>query len=157
MREAITTNRQLEIEDRQDAFKIMTSFLLSGLKTKDDDRTKLMIAIRNIMKSTEGERKEAVNKYHAFHDFDLFITTLIPIYNRILYDAYAPYWLSHCMPVNDCDAVVDFTYYNDLIDMYWAAPWQEWKRKDKWEVMLLLPPTKGLISLQRQKDEQSHQ
>jgi hypothetical protein len=65
---------------------------------------------------------------------------------------YSPYWLKHCHPVSERDDDAGFTYYNDLIDMYWVGKWQEWKRKDKWEVMIMLPPTKGLVLLQYREE-----
>jgi hypothetical protein len=36
--------------------------------------------------------------------------------------------------------------------MYWVGKWQEWKRKDKWEVTIMLPPTKGLVLLQYREE-----
>ena len=116
---------------RENVNRIMESFLLSGLKTKEDDSAELMESIRSIIARTKNERREAVRKYRDSHVLEAFLTDLIPVYNLILYEAYAPYWLLHCKPDKESDDVVDFTYYNDLIDMYWAAPWQEWKRKNR--------------------------
>lgn len=128
---------------------IMKSFLLGGLRVKEDDCGDLATAVQKIIASTADIRKAAVKEFLSTGDMDSFLLSLMPVHNRIFYDAYAPYWLSHCKPVTDRDSEVEFTFYNDIIDMFWAAKWQEWKKKGEWCVTIMLPPTKGLIALQR--------
>ena len=36
---------------------------------------------------------------------------------------------------------IHYTYYNDIIDMFWVPEWWQWKRKEKLEVTIMLPPT----------------
>ena len=95
---------------------------------------------------------EAAETYRNTLNMDALFFALLPIRNKIRYEAYAPYWLSHCKPVDERDSETGFTYYNDLVDMYWAWQWQEWKKKDKWCVAIMLPPTKGLIELSYRED-----
>ena len=128
---------------------IMKSFLLGGLKVQEGDSCDLLLAVRQIIASTADIRRSAVKEFLSTGDMDSFLLSLIPVHDCIFYDAYAPYWLRHCKPVTDSDDEVEFTFYNDLIDMYWAAKWQEWKKKGEWCVTIMLPPTKGLIALQR--------
>ena len=47
-----------------------------------------------------------------------------------------------CCDNKGCDNEdIHYTYYNDIIDMYWVPEWQQWKRKEKLEVTIMLPPT----------------
>ena len=133
----------------KEANDLMKSFLLGGLRVKEDDSGSLVSEVQKIFELTVEERREAVRGYLTTQDMDAFIAALLPIQKSIFYDAYGPYWLSHCHPVVDSDDVVEFTFYNDLIDMFWAAKWQEWKKKGEWCVTIMLPPTKGLMALQR--------
>ena len=134
-------------QTKEKAVEIAKSFLLSGMRVKKDDIGELVRVIQGILDAEKKSIREAIKEFMSTGDMDSFLLSLLPVHYRIIYEAYAPYWLSHCQPVEDRDSEVEFTYYNDLIDMYWAAAWQEWKTRDKWEVTIMLPPTKGLMAL----------
>ena len=108
-------------ERLKQANDIMKSFLLGGLRVKEDDCEELIAEVKRIVASTGEQRREAVKGYLSNQDTDAFLMALLPIHNRIFYDAYSAYWLQHCHPVIDSDDEVEFTFYNDLIDMFWAA------------------------------------
>ena len=136
---------QMEKPGREQAVEMAKSFLLGGLRIREDDSRELVSTTQQII---DGEKKQislAVKEFMSTGDTDSFLLSLLPIHYRILYKAYAPYWLSHCKPVEDADSEVEFTYYNDLIDMYWAGAWGEWKTKGRLQVSVMLPPTKGLM------------
>ena len=130
---------------KEQAIDTARSFLLSGLRIRTDDSGELVSAVQRIMDSEKKSISKAVKEFMSNADMDSFLLSLLPVHYRIIYEAYAPYWLSHCQPVEDGDSEVEFTYYNDLIDMYWAGAWNEWKRKGEWCVTIMLPPTKGLM------------
>ena len=131
------------------------AFLFSGMPTAGDEDPELhetVDEIRLILNAHMNGIRAAVKRYLDDDDQDAFFLSLLPVHLRIWYEAYSPYWLKYCHPVSECDDDAGFTYYNDLIDMYWVGKWQEWKRKDKWEVMIMLPPTKGLVLLQYREE-----
>lgn len=136
--------------DLKEANNYAKEFLLVGTKIKCGDCSTLLKttidSINHILEVNKKTIKEAVADYSRDDDVDAFMLALFPIHYRILYEAYAPYWLSHCKPVDDRDSEAEFTYYNDLIDMYWAWKWQEWKHKGEYGVAVMLPPTKGLMA-----------
>ena len=116
------------------------------------DQDTVQGSIRIILMQHRNKVKAAVKGYLDDGDQDAFFFFFFPVHLKIRYEAYAPYWLQHCHPVSDYDDAAEFTYYNDLIDMYWVGEWQEWKRKEKWEVTIMLPPTKGLILLKYREE-----
>ena len=132
------TNKDLAVD-------MAKSFLLSGLRIKDSDSGGLIADVQRIIDGSRKQISRAVKEFMSDADTDSFLLSLLPVHYRILYEAYAPYWLSHCKPVTDRDQDAEFTYYNDLIDMYWAAGWDEWKTKGRLQVTVMLPPTKGLM------------
>ena len=98
--------------------------------------------------------RAAAKDYMETGDDDKLRLFLLPFHHMIRYEAYSPYWLKHSIPVPD----PDYTFYNDLIDMYWAWKEQEWisllnpGRSASWKTRFALPPTKGLI-LHQYKEE----
>ena len=130
---------------KEQAVDMAGSFLLGGLRVKADDSGGLVGIIQRIIDDEKKSISKAIKEFMSTEDLDSFLLSLLPVHCRILYEAYAPYWLSHCKPVDDRDRDAEFTYYNDLIDMYWAGAWSEWKRKGEWCVTIMLPPTKGLM------------
>ena len=136
-------------------------YLLMGTRVKAGDESDLLKAtvdsVNRILKENMKTIKAAEAAYVESDDIDAFTLALLPIHYRILYEAYAPYWLEHCIPVTDHDDDAEFTYYNDLIDMYWAWKWQEWKKKGEWCVTIMLPPTRGLMNFAYQEEKRSLQ
>ena len=148
---------------QKEACKMARAFLFSGMPGIESigfagaagygtDQDTVQGSIRIILMQHRNKVKAAVKGYLDDGDQDAFFLALFPVHLKIRYEAYAPYWLQHCHPVSDYDDAAEFTYYNDLIDMYWVGEWQEWKRKEKWEVTIMLPPTKGLILLKYREE-----
>lgn len=105
----------------------------------------LIEAIKNILDTHMLAIRKAAEEYAATEDLDALILSLLPVHNLIWYEAYAPYWLLHCKPLDPLDP--DYTYYNDLIDMYWLWKHQLWSKKEETCCTIMLPPTKGLVAL----------
>jgi hypothetical protein len=140
---------------RKEADELAETFLFSGMPvagSEDPELGETVDAIRIILNHHMNEIRAAVKRYLNDGDQDAFFLSLLPVHLKIWYEAYVPYWLKHCHQVSDRDDEAEFTYYNDLIDMHWVGKWQEWKRKGKWEVTIMLPPTKGLVLLQYRED-----
>lgn len=131
-------------------------FLLMGMRIRQDDGGDVIRRIQKIVdedKSKEAVR-DAVRIRLSTDDVDAFLLALCPLHNRIFYEGYGPYWLKHCQLVDDRDDETEFSFYNDLIDMYWTGAWQEWKRKGKWEVTIMLPPTAGLLQMAYREEKE---
>lgn len=127
---------------------LVMRFLFTGMpvssEEKDSPATDSVVdAIRIIFDKHMSDIRAAAKKYEESKDLEALTYDLLPVRNKILYEAYAPYWLLHCRPVKDH---ARFTYYNDLIDMYWAWMRQAWMSKDG-GTTVMLPPTGGLIAL----------
>ena len=137
---------------RKEAKELAEAFLFSGMPVaggeEDSVLEEVIDAIELILNAHRTDIKATIQRYLENGDQDAFFLSLLPVHLELWYEAYALYWLKHCRPVTDHDDEAEFTFYNDLIDMYWVGKWQEWKRKDKWEVTIKLPPTKGLVLLQ---------
>lgn len=147
----------MKTKAKTDVDEMVKSYLLSSMPISEKDAdgpvAKAVIdSIRVIFDSHMAEIKQAAKEYELTEDAEALAISLLPIRTQIWYEAYGPYWLYHCKPVEVSDSETEFTYYNDLIDMYWAWRWQEWKKKDEWCVTIMLPPTKGLLWHQYQEE-----
>ena len=143
--------------ERHDVNDVIRSFLFSGMPiAKGEENSEMVNAVvessRIIFDRHKADITAAAREYRENNDLDELLTSLLPAQREIWYVAYAPYWLRHCRPVIDHDDATEFTYYNDLIDMYWAWKWQEWKKKGEWCVTIMLPPTKGMIDFEYQRE-----
>ena len=154
-------------------------FLFTGMPVSSEEKDSPAIdsvvdAIRIIFDKHMSDIRAAAKKYEESKDLETLTYDLLPVRNKILYEAYAPYWLLHCRQIELAesagynrqsgsssltghptrmyrkaaprDSVSEFTYYNDLIDMYWAWKRQAWMSEDG-GTTVMLPPTGGLIAL----------
>lgn len=129
--------------------KLVKDFLFSGMPIAKEDEdgaalNPVVDAIKDIFDKHMPEIRIAAEEYATTEDLDALILSLLPVHNLIWYEAYGPYWLSHCKPVSDDP---DYTFFNDLIDMYWHWKHQVWSKKEETCVTIMLPPTKGLLAL----------
>lgn len=145
-------------ELRSLARPVMNGFLFAGIRisNKDKDTTgkEMLENVKAIFNGDEGRRvqQDAFDNLFEFRDIEAFLLPLCFLATKIFYEGYGSYWLSHCRPVSVRDNDTEFTYYNDIISMYWSGEWQEWKTKGKYEVTIMLPPTSGLM-MAAYKDE----
>ena len=118
------------------------SYLFSGVRVAkgDEDAVEHIRAVLAENEIRDAER-DALAVLFSCYDFDRYLLSLTPLALKIFHLGYGPYWAGHCRKVADRDSEAEFTYYNDLIDMYWVPAWSEWKKRNKWEVTIMLPPT----------------
>ncbi len=140
--------------------ELAMAYLFSGMPISKQDEESLIV--KSVVEGVKGifdvympDIRRAAKRYLDDEDQDAFFIALLPVHNKIWYEAYSPYWLLHCKPVTDRDTETEFTYYNDLIDMYWAWKWQEWKKKGEYAVTIMFPPTKGLVALAYREAQES--
>ena len=81
-------------------------------------------------------------EYDLKKALDIVADKIIP---RIWLEAYADYWLSHCIRRNGCPI------YNDLIKMEWDDKLQLWVGPDKASWTLMLPPTRDLMDAEKER------
>ncbi len=144
---------------------MVLSILLSEMIVAESDNTspEVMSFVKDgtaIINDHKPLIHAAAKQYMVTGDEEKLRLFLLPFHHMIRYEAYSPYWLKHCTAVSD----PDYTFYNDLIDMYWAWKEQEWKNPQNpenvhssqaWKTRFALPPTKGLILL-RYKEVMRH-
>lgn len=157
--------KKLKHEIAKDATVVMNEFLVSGCRPmkrdKDSANWKGFIRaadgfIAEWVKA--GGNKDASKVLFKTYDIDAFLEALLPIHYKIWYEAYGPYWLSHCTPTFESE----YTFTNDIIGMEWWAENSEWmsvkmvdgkKEPDLqkgWTIML--PPTQELLDKAYKED-----
>lgn len=134
---------------------LVMSFLFTGMPVSSKDADSPAVdavvdAVRVIFDKHISGIRVAIQKHEESKDMEALTYDLLPVRNKLLYEAYAPYWLTHCRLVKNHHNERWFTYYNDLIDMYWAWKRQAWMSKDGCSTVML-PPTRGLITLAYQE------
>ena len=158
---------------KDQAVEIARSFLFGGMRlrrgSRDDAETDdvkvILKRARRIIHEEQGTIKPAFKAFRSDGDLDAFLSSLCKVHTRIFYEAYGDYWLKHCIPIRelagekrvDRDADAEFTFYNDIIDMYWVGKWQEWKKNGEWCVTIMLPPTAGLMRAAYRKEMKCYQ
>ena len=134
------------------ANQVARDFLLMGIRIRKDDGDEAVERIKAIIVKENGNLKKAMKALLATYSMDKFFAALLPSQTRIFYEGYGPYLARHCVPVKDGDGDARFSYYNDIIDMYWAEEWSEWKRKGEWCVTIMLPPVMEMIRKRYQEE-----
>ena len=133
-----TLKRQI----RSGALAFGRDFIFLGVQVEENDLF-AMERIRSVLSENEmaDAERAALAVLFECYDFDAYLLELMPVYLKLYYLGYGPYWAKHCKKIKDSDDVAQFSHYNDLIGMYWVPEWHEWKTKGKWEVTVKLPPT----------------
>lgn len=149
---------KLKQEIADDATEVMKSFVTLGMRLAKGDKGSE--DWRNVIKATErlfnewaeqGKLKEASKILFTTYDIDKFLEALCPIHSTVWHLAYGGHWLKHITETGE----QEYTYYNDILDMYWWKEHHEWaatkiengKRVTDYYggVTIMLPPTKELI------------
>lgn len=156
---------KLKKEIAADATELMHQFIMSGCRMVDRDKEtadwKAMIRkVEEIMKNfrESGESKKVSKVLFTTYSLDKFFEALLPVHNKVWYEAYGPYWLTHCTPTFEDE----FTFTNDIIGMEWWDQHNEWaavkivdgKKECDYQkgVTIMLPPTRELLDGAYQKD-----
>ena len=135
------------------ALKLGREYLFSGVRIAKGDKD-AVVRVRAVLSENEigDAERDALAVLFSCYDFEQYLLILTPLADNIFYLGYGPYWTEHCRQVDDRDSAAVFSHYNDLIDMFWVPEWSEWKKKDKWEVTVMLPPTMDEIKKVYEKE-----
>lgn len=131
--------------------ELVPQFLFCGIRFvqgDDMDASHMGSEFAKIVKEEKdkGVLKKAITVLYEEYDFDKALCVLSNMRNRIVYEAYAPYWLSKCKEVS----VPGFTHYNEIVDMYYEASTHMWKNNQG--MALLFPPTKELMDAEKAQE-----
>lgn len=128
-----------------DATNAMHDFLIGGVQILKEDREGMEMFSKTLEKilaeDAEAVSKEAGRVLFTTYDVEKFLEAMIPLRNRIWYEAYGPVWLSHCRETGD----PAYPYRNDIINMDWDAASNVWFDREEKSWTLMLPPTKQLL------------
>lgn len=139
---------RLKLEIARDAVTIMRKFVCAGclIPKKDREGYETFVKEAERIMTEDGARAAREAGRILFSTFEItpFLESLIPIRERIYYEAYGPVWLSHCCRTKDLKR----PYQNDIIRMEWEDELGVWVDKDGAAFILALPPTKELLDRQ---------
>lgn len=129
------------------SLKIGRAYIFSGIQLAKGDEH-VWERIRAYVPDNEiaDAERAALTVLFSSYNINGFLTALLPVKYKAFYLGYGPYWVSHCKPVTESDGNAAPTYYNDIIDMFWIPKLRMWKRKDKWQITIMLPPTMEMIN-----------
>lgn len=128
---------------------LLPQFLFCNLKFAPGDEAeavKVQGRCAKIIEEEKGSVKEALETLYAEYDFDKALLKTLRLRNRIVYEAYAPYWLSRCEKTSH----PDFTYYNGIIGMYYNPKTSMWANEESATVMF--PPTKDMMDREYEEE-----
>ncbi len=130
------------------SYEVAQALMVAGMRVQKADGDECAERIAHVIEEEykKGVLVTAAKTLLSTYSLKAFIKCLVPSQIKVWYEGYGPYWVSHCMPVDDRDNETAFTYYNDLIDMFWSPEWTVWKQKGEWRVSIMLPPTEEEIS-----------
>lgn len=122
--------------------------LKSDLPSASDE---ILGSVRRIV--TDAQTKEEIKRLKRIlfqtYSLECVLDAASSLENRILYEAYAPYWVSKCIRAKpplwiECLGVSGKTWYNPVIDMYWDEKCCLWVSAKETAWKIDLPPTKEL-------------
>lgn len=145
--------KKLRQEIAKDATSMMREFLFMGfrlLKGDEEVNEGFYRRANEILK--EDEEAAAKNASHVLfstYDVDKFLNSLVPLRNRLAYEAYGPVWLSHCQPTLDRK----YPFRNDIIGMDYDAECKVWVDREQNAVMVMYPPTAEMLAEEYEKEK----
>lgn len=153
-----STLKKYRMEIIAGANKILKAFWLAGLVVeKDGDADALCREIQGILddESAKGEMNRLKDILFQTYSLEKFLEAACMVHDRILYEAYAPYWISRCTlkPLPDGIRWAGIhdggtLWYNGMIDMYWHDGYKVWVSDNEIAWRMSLPPTKELCELE---------
>ena len=132
--------------------------LKSDLPSASDE---IRESVRRIV--TDAQTKEEIKrlKHTLFQTYSLecVLDAAGSLENRILYEAYAPYWVSKCTKAKaplgaERIGISGETWYNPVIDMYWDEKCCLWVSAKETAWKIDLPPTKELCMAEYEEKKQ---
>ena len=145
------------------ANEILRYFWFGGFYVKKDGQAvdALCREVQKIIddESAKGEMKRLKDILFQTYSLEKFLDAACRVHCRILYEAYAPYWISTCekkplpdgIPWAGLDAS-GTAWYNSMIDMYWHDRYGLWVAEKETAWRVVLPPTKELCEAEHEKE-----
>lgn len=114
---------------------ILSQFCLSGVLVLKNEpaavKKRVYINIQKVIddETSKGEIRRLGNILFQTYSLDRFLEAACNLRKKIMYQAYAPYWISKCekkkTPLGWTCAREE-TWYNPIIDMYWHEKLSVW-------------------------------
>lgn len=134
--------------------ELLPHFVLSGMMFEKHDIEAGVVCqnAQNIMNhamQNEGFAIKARNAAYEKYNITDILLTLVPVHNKIIYEAYSQYWIDRCKPVT----VPGYSHYNSIVDMWYNVEKQQWMRQADGvvEYTTYYPPTRELFDEQYQE------
>lgn len=133
------------------ANEILIHFWLGGLYVKKGERAADALC-REVQKviddeSAKGEMKRLKDILFQTYSLEKFLDAACRVHDRVLYEAYAPYWISTCEKKPLPDGIPwagvpssGAVWYNQMIDMYWHDEFCIWVSASESAWCTCLPP-----------------
>lgn len=144
------------------ANEILRHFWFGGLYVKKGGRADALCReIQQIIddEAAKGEMKRLKDILFQTYSLEKFLDAACRVHCRILYEAYAPYWISTCEKKSLPDGIpwarLDASgtaWYNSMIDMYWHDRYKLWVAEKETAWRTSLPPTKELCEAERENE-----
>lgn len=132
--------------------------LKSDLPSASDE---IRESVRKI--ATDAQTKEEIKRLEStlFQTYSLecVLDTAGSLENRILYEAYAPYWVSKCVKTEAPSGVKRMgvfgeAWYSLILDMYWNEKCRLWVSAKETAWRIDLPPTRELCMAEYKEKKQ---
>ncbi len=147
------------------ANELLKRFWLNGMIVEKGVHTEALCGkIQEIVEdeTAKGEMKRLKDILFQTYSLEKFLDAACMVHNRILYEAYAPYWISRCtrksLPNGIQWAGIQDdvpVWYNGMIDMYWHSGYRLWVSDNEMTWRISLPPTRELCELEYEKERKA--
>ncbi len=145
--------------------QIFCTFCIPKLLVLKSDLPSVSDEIRGSVRRivTDAQTKEEIKRLNhtLFQTYSLECVLDMASFlsGRILYEAYAPYWISKCTKVKaplgaKRMGVSGETWYNPVIDMYWNEKCCLWVSAKETAWRIALPPTRKLCMAEYEEKKQ---
>lgn len=132
------------------ATQILLHFTLSGIIIPEDEapviKRRVYIKIQKVIdeETSKGELKRLGKILFLTYSLNSFLEAACDLRDKVIYQAYAPYWISKCekKEVPDNWAGIKGTaWYSQIIDMFWHEECHIWVSATETAWCTCLPPT----------------
>ncbi len=129
---------KLNSEIQQLLQEFLHSLLFGGLRFDREEKAQFLSCFQKMERIMKEERSAGTFQeisramYQEYNPEKALGVAAAKIYPRVILEAYAPYWLAHCVRRED-------GIWNDLINMHWDEPTRLWV-SDKGEACIMFPP-----------------
>ena len=130
-----------------EAGEILKSYLFRGMLCRSDigsDENALIERTYVLLDAgvKAGALKQLYRTLFQSYSVDEMLKAATPWKNKLMYEAYAPYWLAHCRWSEE-----KRMYFNDIYGMYWDSDNGIWEDENGASWRFDMPPTAELIAL----------